>query len=587
MTQDNKETGMQTSDEKAKRLEWFRDAKFGMFIHWGVYSHLAGEWKGTLINRIGEQIMRFCEIPIKEYEMVAREFNPLHFNAEDWVLLAKNAGMKYIVITAKHHDGFAMFDSKCSDYDIIDFTPFGRDPMKELAEACQKHGIKLCFYYSQYQDWHSPHGAVKPPQWDGSLEETKDFSIYMREKGLPQVKELLTQYGPIGLIWFDTPGGTKEHAKQFADLVHELQPDCLVSPRIGFGLGDYQGFGDNQVPSCSNTYVWETCATMNNTWGYRKNDHNWKPTGTLLRLLVSIVSKGGNYLLNIGPTGEGIIPQPSVDRLLEIGQWLKGNGEAIYGASGCLLPYELEWGALTAKPGKLFIHFFDWPKTTFIFYGIRNKVKKAYLLVDEEQKGLKFRQEYNKSTDCHTLTVDLPGQAPDQYVSVLALDIEASADIDTTLMQQPDGNIALEGCLAKMYKAEEGSQITVTASGIIEQWLNKEDWISWEFKVIEPGTYDVEMNTFTEKYSGSNPSMLWEGGHEFSLSTAGQEVRFIMTDDQRKIPRDLFHWQNVVTCCGRVTFDKPGLYTLDLKPIHLNTGMRLGPKIKSICLKHV
>jgi alpha-L-fucosidase len=588
MNNKDNEKNIGTIDKKEQRLQWFKDAKFGMFIHWGLYSQLAGEWKGQLITRIGEQIMRFCEIPVKEYEQVAKEFNPVKFNAEEWVLIAKNAGMKYIVITAKHHDGFAMYDSKSSDYDIVDATPFKRDPMKELAEACKNHGIKLCFYYSQYQDWHHPHGAVKAPQWDGIPEEQKDFSIYMREKGIPQVTELLTQYGPIGLVWYDTPGGiSKEDAKAFTDLVHQLQPDCLVSPRVGHDLGDYQGFGDNQVPSCSNSNVWETCATMNTTWGFRKNDHQWKDTATLIRLLVSIVSKGGNYLLNVGPTGEGVIPVPSVERLQEIGEWTKVNGEAIYGAKGCLIPYELQWGALTAKPGKLFIHFFQWPEREFTFYGIKNKVKKVYLLADKDEKAIEFTQAYDKANDCHRLTASLPEQAPDKHVSVLVLDIEGDIDIDATLMQGTDGDINLDAFLAKMHKVPENSQMSIDESGILEHWLNKEEWLSWEFKVTKPGTFNIEMNTFTEKNYQNNPEGSWEGGHQMYISAAGQELQFTVTDDERTQPRDLFHWQNVITRCGKITLDKPGLYTLKLKAIHLNTELGFGPKLKSVKLLYV
>lgn len=573
---------------KERRLQWFREAKFGMFIHWGVYSQLAGEWKGELITRIGEQIMRFCSIPIAEYEEVAKSFNPTKFNAEEWVLLAKSAGMKYIIITAKHHDGFAMYDSKCSTYDIVDVTPFGRDPMKELAEACRKHDIKLCFYYSQYQDWHHPHGAVKPPQWDGMPEEQKDFEIYLREKAIPQVTELLTQYGPIGIIWYDTPGGiSKEHAQELVDLVHTLQPDCLVSPRVGHDLGDYQGFGDNMVPSRSNLYAWETCATMNETWGFRKNAHDWKSTETLVRLLVSIVSKGGNYLLNIGPTGEGVVPQPSVDGLHEIGEWMKVNSEAIYGSTGCLVPYELNWGAMTAKPGRLYFHLFDWPQGSFTFYGLKNKVKKICLLADPDKKPLEFKQSYDAAVDLHTLEIQLPAEAPDKYVSVLVLEIDEEVEIDTSLKQQPEGDIILDGFLAEVHRAEENSLIQISGSGIVENWFNTGDWLSWEFKVMNPGSFDIDMTTVTENEAGGSSERRWEGGHEFVVSASGAEYRFKVEDHERTFPRDNYRYQIVHTNCGRVTFDKPGIYKVELKPVTVQAEKELGPKLKSLDLKKV
>jgi len=571
--------------ENAQRTAWLRDAKFGMFIHWGIYAQLAGEWKGTLINRIGEQIMRFCEIPVKEYEEIAKDFNPVKFNAEDWVLIAKNAGMKYIVITAKHHDGFAMYESKCSPYNIVDATPFSRDPMKELAAACKKHGIKLCFYYSHYQDWHHPHGEFRPPLWNGMSREGRNFEIYMKEKALPQVREILTQYGPIGLIWYDTPGDiSEEHAHIFADLVHELQPDCLVSPRVGHNLGDYTGFRDNQVPLNADAEVWETCATMNDTWGYKKNDHNWKSAETLIRLLVSIVSRGGNYLLNVGPTAEGIIPQPSVERLLEIGQWLKTNGEAIYGAKGGLLRSDLGWGTFTAKPGRLYVHIYDWPKDGIAFCGLKNKVKKAYLLADKDQKSLVLKQNYDKELDYHKLSVSLPKEAPDKYVSVLVLDIEGTAEIDCTLMQQPNGGITLDGFLAQIHKEDENSKIAVAVNGVVENWMSTGDWLSWDFKVVEPGIFNIRMTTLTEKKSDGEEEGAWEGGHEFTVFADGQDVKFTVKKDQITFPKDLIYWQYITSECGQLVFDKPGIYNLKLKPNCLKTDMGFGPKLKSLSL---
>lgn len=564
------------------RLQWFRDAKFGMFIHWGLYSLLAGKWRGQWIDRIGEQIMRFCAIPKSEYEQIAKDFNPEKFDADQWVGLAARAGMKYIVITAKHHDGFAMYHSKCSKYNVVDATPFHRDPMKELAQACAKHSIRLCFYYSQYQDWHHPHGAVKPPIWDGMPEEKRDYRIYMKEKGLPQIRELLTQYGPVGLIWFDTPGGNRDDAKEFADLVHALQPDCLVSPRIGFGLGDYEGFGDNQVPSCSKPKVWETCATMNETWGYRENAHQWKSAGALLRLLVSIVSKGGNYLLNVGPTGEGIIPEESVERLQTMGKWLDVNGEAIYGARGNLLPYELPWGAFTAKPGKLYVHLFDWPSGRFVYDGICNRVTAARLLGDGT--FLPFTQKRDIESGDYRIVVNLPSHAPDPNISVLVLDIDGDANLDGSLIQQPDGSVTLDGFLADIHRADANSLLTVAGSGIVEQWTSPDDSLSWTFRINSPGIFQVDMNTLTEKRRGSDADMKWEGGHRFEITAAGQTIDYIVTDDARNYPRDLFLWQNVVTHAGTLNIPAPGTYTLMLKPLHLQTAMGLGPKFKSLLL---
>lgn len=340
------------------RLDWWREARFGLFIHWGLYAIPAGRWGGQPIPGIGEWIMYRARIPVREYEVLAHQFNPTAFDADAWVALAKRAGQKYLVVTAKHHDGFCLFDSRQTDYDVVDATPFGRDPMKELARACQEQGIRLCFYYSQTQDWHHPDGDGNDWDYDDA---TKDFAGYVENYVKPQVRELLTNYGPIGLIWFDTPKRiTAEQSRSLVDLVHELQPACLVNGRIGNGLGDYAEARDNVIPPELLAADWETPATINDTWGYKQDDHDWKSAEDLIRKLVDIVSKGGNYLLNVGPTAGGVIPRPSVERLEAVGRWLATNGEAVYGTRPGPLQ-ALPWARTTAKPGTVYLHVFDWP----------------------------------------------------------------------------------------------------------------------------------------------------------------------------------------------------------------------------------
>jgi alpha-L-fucosidase len=311
------------------RLEWFRAARFGMFIHWGLYAIPAGVWQGQPIPGIGEWLMLRARVPAAEYEKLAARFNPLHFDAESWASVAARAGARYVVITAKHHDGFCMFKTELTKYNIVEATPFGRDPMLELAEACRKHGLRFCFYYSQTQDWHHPNGDGN--DWDYD-EARKDFDGYVEQYVKPQVRELLTNYGPIGLIWFDTPKRmTREQGRSLVDLVHQLQPECLVNGRIGNDLGDYAEARDNVIPDDAQRSDWEVPATINDTWGYKSDDHNWKSAAELVRKLIDVASKDGNYLLNVGPTASGIIPAPSVERMRAIGDWLKLNGESIYG----------------------------------------------------------------------------------------------------------------------------------------------------------------------------------------------------------------------------------------------------------------
>jgi alpha-L-fucosidase len=382
------------------RLSWFRQAKYGLFIHWGLYAIPAGEWKGKAVPGIGEWIMNRAKIPVREYEALAAQWNPVKFDAEAWARLAEDAGMKYVVITSKHHDGFALFDSKVSRYDAVDATPFRRDAVKELAEACRKRGIRLGFYYSQAQDWHDPNGAGNT--WDFGPDERKDFDRYLREKAEPQVRELLTGYGPVALVWFDTPRlMTPDRAQRFTDLVRSLQPDTLIDGRLGTA-GDYVSTGDNVIPTRVGDQAWETPATINHTWGYRKDDHDWKSPGDVTFKLVDIVSKGGNYLLNVGPMADGTIPQPSQDTLRAVGRWLKTNGEAVYGAGPTPFGDELgepsargskdlrgnplflsrnEW-RVTTKPGRLYFTFFQEPRVSFELPAMKNAVKRAYRLAD-------------------------------------------------------------------------------------------------------------------------------------------------------------------------------------------------------------
>ncbi|MEO7461870.1 MAG: alpha-L-fucosidase [Ferruginibacter sp.] len=334
----------QTTSLKTKESlqEWQND-KFGLFLHWGLYSQAAGLWKGKPY-RGNEHFMIYEKASLKEYGALANDFNPTKFNAEQWVLYAKNAGMKYIVITTKHHDGFAMWNSATNDYNIIKRSPFKRDPLKELADACKKHGMKLGFYYSLGRDWEDPDVPTNWPTKGGRSnladypnEDIKVLSKYIERKVKPQIKELLTQYGPIEVIWFDTPELlTKEMSTDLLHLIKNLQPNCIVNSRIGNGLGDYK-VSEQEITAKTILTPWEACITMSKGWGYNRFDTAWKSAELLVRQLVEIVSKGGNLLLNVGPKGTGEFPPEAVDRLKAIGGWMKINKEAIYGTN----PWEI------------------------------------------------------------------------------------------------------------------------------------------------------------------------------------------------------------------------------------------------------
>lgn len=358
-----------------KRMEWWRDAGFGMFIHWGAYAVPAGIYRGEEIPGIGEWIMNTAQIPVAEYEEYVKQFNPRDFNADEWVQIAKNAGMKYIVITSKHHDGFCLWDSDVTEYDIIDFAPFKRDILKELSGACEKEGIRLCFYHS-IMDWHHPDATGE------------NFPKYREEYLKPQVKELITGYGDIGVMWFDgewIEEWTEEQGKDLYNFIRNIKPGTIINNRVGKGRMGMQGmnrdqsyagdFGtpEQEILSTASTFDWESCMTMNNTWGFKKNDHDWKSTQVLVHNLVDIAAKGGNYLLNVGPTADGIIPQPSVERLKEIGEWMKINGEVIHNSR--TFPFYKEGDNIrlvTDKEGEtIYAVALSWPGESLLLQSVR------------------------------------------------------------------------------------------------------------------------------------------------------------------------------------------------------------------------
>jgi len=398
----------------AQALHQFDQMKFGMFIHWGLYAIPAGEWKGQYVRGIGEWIMFREKIPVAEYEQLARRFNPVKFNGEEWAQLAQDAGMQYMVITSKHHDGFAMFKSQASKYNIVDATPYAKDPMQDLSAACAKRGLGFGFYYSQDQDWHEAGGRGN--NWD--FPEKRDAQPYLEGKVFPQVKEILSNYGTLALIWFDTPGLLSERqVTELRNMVKSLQPACLINSRIGHNKHDYVQTGDNAIPIQVYTKEgkWEVPATLNDTWGYKKNDQNWKDPRDLIGKLADIVSKGGNYLLNVGPTAEGVIPQGSQNILRIMGEWLKVNGESIYGTSPSPFYFpDITWRA-TVKPGKIYLHILNWPGTRLRLEGLESQVNKAYFLANKA--AVPFKR------DGLALEFELPAKALDPYNTVLALEI--------------------------------------------------------------------------------------------------------------------------------------------------------------------
>ena len=435
---------------KDERMAWWREARFGMFIHWGVYAVPAGEWKGQRIGGIGEWIMNRGKIPVSEYQEIAKQFNPVRYDPDAWVRMAKDAGMKYIVITSKHHDGFALFETKASEWNVVDATPYGKDLLKPLAEACRKYGIKLGFYYSQAQDWNNPGGsAARRParegwenpdsaridaytkahrgHWDPA-QETKPFARYIDDVAVPQVRELLINYGDLAVLWWDTPTDMTDDAATKLQSLLSLQPAIITNDRLkrpNFP-GDHKT-PEQRIPNLADLdgTDWETCMTMNGTWGYKYYDHNYKTPQTLIRNLLDIASKGGNFLLNVGPTAEGEFPPESVDILAKMGQWMKVNGEAVYGTRAS--PWGLfTWGRctskMTPKGTSLYFSVFEWPADgKLVIPGFNNKLTSARLLAN----GTKLKASVSKAK---VLTVSLPSAAPDPVATVIKVDVKGKID---------------------------------------------------------------------------------------------------------------------------------------------------------------
>lgn len=446
-----------------ERMKWWREARFGMFIHWGDYAQWAGMYKGHQIAHDGAWIMNRGKIPVAEYQAAAKNFNPVKYDPDAWVRMAKDAGMKYIVITAKHHDGFAMFKTAASKWNIVDATPYGKDVLKPLADACRKYGIKLGFYYSQAQDWNNPGGAVARKvasdgwanpdstaidaytkdhngHWD-PYQTTATMSDYIDRVAVPQVKELLTNYGDVAVLWWDTPTGmTNEYAEKL-NAVLALQPNIITNDRLK--RPNYPGdtkTPEQTIPSLSELdgKDWETCMTMNGTWGYKSYDNKWKSPETLIRNLVDIASKDGNYLLNVGPDATGQFPQGSIDDLKAIGAWMKVNSEAIYATTASPLP-ALTWGRCTKKvvQGKttLYLSVFNWPVNgKLLVPGLTNKVLSAKLLAN----GASLKTEGTKDG----LQINLPEKAPDTIASVIKIEVKGEvANSNTATGQIKSGSI--------------------------------------------------------------------------------------------------------------------------------------------------
>lgn len=546
-----------------KALEEFSKARFGMFIHWGIYSLLeSGEW-----------VMYARRIPVKEYEKLAPQFNPTEFDAEKWVQTAKAAGMKYIVITAKHHDGFSMFSTKVSPFNIVDATPFGRDPMKELAEACRRNGLKLGFYYSHVREWRHPMAQSfeiqgRPDRlgnygnfWDYPDENRKDLQKYIDEFDMPQLKELLTQYGDILTIWFDTPSMIlPRQAEQLRDLVHSIQPDCLVNGRISNEIEtDYKTMGDCEVPACGADKPWDTPMTSSRSWGYSAND-SYRTAGEFIRELCDIASKGGNYLLNVGPDSHGVIPEKAAKELAKVGNWLSVNGEAVFGTQPGGFRYRPKWGCVTKNGDRLYAIIFDENALSVRMSGLKSRVKSCEMLggdsVDFEQTG---------EGDASMLTVSM-GAASDR-VRVIKICCDGDVDVTDMLMPGDDDSIELNCIDAKINVVSPYSKL-ILENGATHRWLDASDSVEWSFITTVPDA-DYEVHLVLE--AGAFWS-LEDFGHEVSLVIDGEERFCVITEEAAGAKIRGRRYMNI----GDVHLKEAGKHRIVFQPEKISCSNLLG-----------
>jgi alpha-L-fucosidase len=557
-------------------MQWFREAKFGMFIHFGAST--------------SEDYLEEGSNKTERYEASVRNFNPVDLDAKEWVRIAKEAGMKYIVFTTKHHDGFCKWDSKLTDWDVIDQTEFKRDIVAELATACKEAGIELGFYYS-IADWYQSdfdpaysnrNGFHFHPNPDADITKYMDFMY-------GQIKELCENYQPR-LFWFDGSSGFRDKNRkrllgqqEMVDLLHSYGAIC--NSRYGDDdeqkYVDYLSMGDNMSPSGNIGVDFESAQTMNDDWHYKAGDDNWKSADEMLEMLIQIVGNGGNYLLNVGPNSKGVIPEESQTRLKIMGEWLQENGEAVYGTKASPYPYELNWGSITQRTKDdrttLYLNVVDWPEDgVFKLYGLNNKVAHVSLLASGVE--LSSTENYNAAAGLNTISINVPKTAPDPYVSVIALEIEGDPVMDQAFLQQSDGTVILDAYSSTIHDIEfeakkplhpldqKAFTIIKKGNGIMPTrgltvGLNQTGQaLSWDFRLIEPGTYKVAV------VCNVNEDQEWKADGRMRATVAGQSVENKLEEYERwENPRMATEVMSSVSVLGTVKINTAGMYTFTLE----------------------
>jgi alpha-L-fucosidase len=557
-------TSMKTHDS---RIAWWREARFGMFIHWGIYSLPGGEWKGKKVSGYAEHLMRKEKIPRAEYLELAHQFNPVKFNADEWVKMAKNAGMRYMIITAKHHDGFAMYNSDVSDYNVVKQTAWKHDPMTDLSAACKKYGIKFGFYYSHAFDWEHPDAPgndwdYKNPGGDLNLFGGRDWYDlhpellpkavnYVNTKAIPQIKELINKYHP-DILWFDTPQKLPLSENiRILKAIRETDPNVVVNGRLARGggadLGDYRNTADRPAEFFPVEGDWEAIPTTNESYGYSKFDKSQKPVSFFVQLLAKSASRGGNLLMNIGPMGTGEIAPEDVAILNGIAKWTGKNGASIYQTTKTPLPFQ-SWGVSTRKGNLLYLHVFNWPANgSLVVGGLKSNITKAYLLADPANKALSF-----KRIDPLDINISIPTQAPDAMNTVIVLETQGTIETDATrLLASTSITNHLLAFDAELVGKGFGFGDGKTDRYYVDGWKNANQQIKWNFRLIQPAKFKV-----TLKYLADNTD---EGTYELKIGDLVKSGKVIST------PKEEIKEEEI----GTVNLH-PGTHTLQLNALQIS-----------------
>lgn len=520
-----------------ERMSWYNDAKFGCFIHWGVYSQAAGLWKGKRFGGYTEHLMRKAKIPVGVYrkEMI-EPFNPVDFDADEWMRNASMAGMRYFIITAKHHDGFAMFPSDAYPYDIR-LSGFGRDPMAELREAAHRYGIRFGFYYSHAFDWEHPDAPGNDWEYDnpggdrllggadwwkgGRKDFLQNAEKYVSEKSIPQIQELIKKYEP-DILWFDTPSKLPLYLNiRILKAIREADKEnrIVVNGRLvrygGNNLGDYRNTGDRAAYFFPTDGPWESIPTTNESYGYSVVDTVRKPASFFIRLLASAASKGGNILMNVGPMGNGKWDEKDVEIFRGVGRWLEMNGEGIYGTERTDLPVQ-PWGVTTCNGDTLYAHVFNWPDDgRLVIGGLRSEVRSARLVADGG------RHIAGRRINENDYELQLPGDAPDKVNSLIALVLDSHVPACPVRLLGGKAPDILAAFDAELYGKGLGYGDGKPARNHVKNWKDESQWLSWNLRLNAPARYDVYLDYNTVAPSDSGTMIVKIGDRIFETAYDG------------------------------------------------------------------